>query len=110
MPRKSATSNNIATIAINLPADLVQRAREKLEMEREIELETFIAIYLRMMLRVKNILRLNDTFPFGKYNGEIVEHVVRIDPNYVAWLISQDGRTKFDPEVLTLTNEMLQLS
>lgn len=92
---------------VYLPNDLVLTARQKLS-ERNIELETFLQIYLRMILRAsKGILGLQDEFGFGKYRGEKVEEIVKIDPSYVAWLITQDGRTKFEPEVLVLVNEMI---
>ncbi len=95
-------------IAIYLPASLVAEAREKLETEREIELEIFLAIYLRMICRTKTYLHLEDKLPFGKYVGEVVENICRIDPAYIAWLIGEgNGRTKFDPSVLVLAQEML---
>lgn len=104
-----ARKKNTPFTTIELPQDLVDAARQKLFAERGIELETFVSIYLRMILRAsKGILGLNDEFCFGKYNGEKVEHVVRIDPSYVVWLITQDGRTKFEPEVLVLANDMMK--
>ncbi len=96
--------------AIMIPTTIVKKAREKLTQERGIELETFVAIYLRMIVRAsKGILGLSDLFGFGKYTGEKVEDVIRIDPSYVLWLITQDGRTKFEPEVLILCNEMIKV-
>ena len=42
------------TEAIDLPVKLVRDARAKLENERGLELETYVAMYLRLMLRSKN--------------------------------------------------------
>lgn len=108
MPRNTKLKQVTLTAPIYLPASLIAEATEKLG-EREIELETFVAIYLRMVLRSKTILDLEDIIPFGKYQGEIVEHIVRIDPSYVQWLITQDGRTKFKPDVILLCAEIQQL-
>lgn len=107
MPRKKSKSPE--TVPIYLPQDLVASARLKLEDEREIELETFISIYLRMILRTtKGTLGLDDEIRFGKYYGEKVNDVVRVDPHYIAWIVTQPtGRTKFAPEVLILLDELM---
>lgn len=104
MPRKA---KNIEAIAVMLPEDLVSAARNKLLSERGIELETYLSVYLRTILRAgKSILGLNDAMTFGKYSGEKVENIVRIDPNYMTWIVTQDSRTKFEPEVILLLNEI----
>lgn len=103
--RKPPKNTNL--YPVYLPQELIISAKQKLS-ERNIELETFLQIYLRMILRAsKGILGLQDEFGFGKYRGEKVEEIIKIDPTYVAWLITQDGRTKFEPEVLVLVNEMI---
>lgn len=95
--------------AIYLPINIIQRAREKLETDRGLKLETYISMYLRVMLRNKNILNLQDEMPFGKFSGEIVENVVRAEPDYIAWLIAQGGKTNFSPEVIQLCAEMKEI-
>ena len=103
MAKKSTTE------AIYLPSKVVKAAREKLEDGRGLELETYLSMYLRIMLRSKNNLTLTDVMPFGKFSGEIVEDVVRAEPTYIAWLISQGGKTSFDPSVIALCDDMKKL-
>lgn len=93
------------TRAIHLPKTLVDRAEERLG-EREIELESYIAIHLRIMLKNKNVLNLTDIMPFGKYSGEIVEDVCRVDPDYMSWMIVQNGKTSFAPDVSALVDSL----
>jgi hypothetical protein len=95
--------------AIYLPATLVERASAKLCEERDISIEDYISVFLRSIIRAKLILKLDDDLPFGKYVGEKVETICKIDPSYISWLISQDGKTKFAPEVLSLVNAMLEI-
>lgn len=96
------------TAQIKLPLALVKKVEAKLN-ERGIEIERYIALHLRVMLRNKNTLRLEDVMPFGKFSGELVEDVVRSEPQYISWLIGQNGKTNFDPEVLQLLEQMLEV-
>jgi len=91
---------------VELPTKLVDQAKARLD-TRGLTLSEYLALHLRLMVRVSpSHLTLRDEMPFGKYRGEIVETVCRADPVYMTWLVSQNGKTGFDTDVIELLNEM----
>lgn len=44
---------------------------------------------IEKMLEISGTPSLIKTFKFGKYNGEKVEEVAKIDPGYLSWLLEQ---------------------
>lgn len=93
--------------AIYIPKRLFDQASARLS-ERELDLDDYICLTLRLMLKNKTVLRLADQMPFGKYAGETVETVCRADPAYVIWLINEKGKTRFDPEVHKLVDQFAE--
>jgi uncharacterized protein (DUF3820 family) len=43
---------------------------------------------------------LDDTIPFGKYSGRLVEDVLTEDPQYLLWLLENTDRFQCDKVVL----------
>jgi len=96
------------TAMIWLDADLVEQSSARLN-ERGLDLEEYVALMLRMMLRSKAVINLTDRMPFGKYAGELVDLVARSDPAYLIWLTNNSrGSTTFAPEVHTLVMSMAE--
>lgn len=90
---------------ISLPKDLVDEVNGMLA-PRGTDVQTYLRLQLRAFRRAKNILELADKMPFGKYQGEIIEDVVRADPGYVNWLLVNHDKVQFAPEVTALIEEL----
>lgn len=94
-------------LKINVDKKLAERL-EPLLKERGLTLDQAVGLYLRGMVNTSasaRALRLADTMPFGKYQGELVETILRVQPDYIMFLIGL-GKTRFDAEVLHLLEEI----
>ena len=92
--------NRTTEVVIELDRELCARLHDKLS-ARGLKLEKYIEMTLRAFDRQKNILHLRDKINFGKYYGEVVEDVVRMDPGYISWCL-QEWATRFGPDVFIL--------
>lgn len=96
-------------LKINVDQKLAERL-EPLLKERSLTLDQAIGLYLRGMVNASataRALRLDDTMPFGKYQGETVETIARAQPDYINYIFS-NGKTRFDAEVLRLVETLLE--
>ncbi len=53
---------------------------------------------IEKMIEISAKPSLMRTFPFGKYNGQKVEDVARIDPGYLQWLLAQKKQSESNEE------------
>jgi hypothetical protein len=90
-------------LKVNVDRSLLERLEPVLR-ERGLTLDRAVGLYLRGMINTSGsakALRLKDDMPFGKYQGEKVETILRGQPDYIRFIIDL-GRTRFDPEVFEL--------
>jgi uncharacterized protein (DUF3820 family) len=77
---------------------------------RGTDVETWFRLQLCAFAKSgKAILSLTDKMPFGKYQGALVEDVVRADTKYATWMVAQDYSTKFNSDVLGLIQELIEV-
>lgn len=97
------------TVKMLLPSSLLLKLDPILK-ERKLKLEEVVALYLRSLVNASGkALALDSEMPIGKYRGATVESIIRAEPRYMAWLISQDNTTvKLAPEALALLEEVSQ--
>lgn len=96
-----------ALLKVNVDTKLIEKL-EPLLAERGLTLDQAVGLYLRGMVNTSasaKALRLADSMPFGKYQGETVETILRVQPDYISFIIA-GGRTRFDPEVLQLHEQL----
>lgn len=82
---------------------------EQLLLTKGLSLDDTVRLYLRAMVTSSErnkALGLDSEMPFGKYKGELIEVVLRAEPNYVSSLVSNGKSIKFQPEVLELLKEI----
>lgn len=92
-------------IKLNIDAKLLRDAQNVLE-KRGIKFEMWLQLQLRSAINTQPMcFGLKDRIPFGKYNGELIESIVRADPGYMHWLV-ENTRRQFTDEVKQLLQEL----
>lgn len=92
---------------VSIPAKLVRDIKPVLA-ARGLSLDEVVRLYLRSMVTSvarSKALALTSQFPFGKYQGELVEVVARAEPGYIQWLVANSNSVKFEPEVLLVVEQ-----
>jgi uncharacterized protein (DUF3820 family) len=92
-------------VTIQIRKDLYDQARIKLD-GRGLSVEDFIRIALRGALQRNGFVPLRAEMPFGKYRGETLESIIRADPEYVRWMLSNSTSFSTDEAAIELL-EML---
>jgi hypothetical protein len=92
-------------VRVNIPTD-VYNTIERLMKDRGSTVHKWIELQLIALSRSTGLIRLKDKMPFGKYNGATVEDVVRCDPKYIEWLLTNSTTARFDFEVNELVAEV----
>jgi antitoxin component of RelBE/YafQ-DinJ toxin-antitoxin module len=96
-----------AQLKVNVDTSLIERL-EPILRERGLTLDKAVGLYLRGMVNssaTARALRLKDTMPFGKYEGETVETILRVQPDYIQFIVAL-GKTRFDAEVFNLLEQL----
>lgn len=93
-------------VTLRLDAELYAKASKTLK-ARGTDIDTWIKLQLKAFSGANvGLLKLNDKMPGGKYIGECVEDVIRVDLSYAKWMMKQDWATKYDTDVHELVNEL----
>lgn len=95
-------------VKVRIDPKLASRVEEFL-LARGLTLDQAVGLYLRAMINTSaksRALRLADNMPFGKYQGERVETILRVQPDYIAYLVVNSTNTRWDPEVLRVLEEL----
>jgi len=91
-------------LKINLPVKLVTELEPVLA-TKGLSLDEAVRLYLRSLVTTSargRALELDSVMPFGKYQGEVVEVIVRAEPSYIRFLIANVESCNFTPAVLAL--------
>jgi len=97
-------------LKVNLPKRLVEDL-ETLLMERHLTIDDVCRLYLRSLVTQNKSLRavdLDDEMPYGKYKGEALAVIIKTDPQYISWFLSNGKSFKITPEALALLEEITQ--
>ena len=65
---------------------LLKRANEILA-ERGTTMEQWLKLQLKSLIKHRRVYNIREKLTFGKYEGEIVEDVIRADPSYMSWCL-----------------------
>jgi hypothetical protein len=71
-------------LLVRLPSAVVRSLKKSAE-QRGIEVSDFIRLGLVGLSRKSKYMDIDTIFRFGKYSGETLGIVVKIDPSYVYW-------------------------
>lgn len=82
---------------------------EPLFKERDLTLSEVTRLYLRSLVisTKKNApIGLQDVLTFGKYKDETLELVLKVEPDYITWLLRNKEGFTLQPEALSLHEEL----
>jgi hypothetical protein len=88
-----------------LETPLVERLMT-LSRNRGAKIEDILTIALANIEASVRTLDLSSKLPFGKYAGQVVETVTRVDPGYIDWMVRKVESVTFTPAVINLLKEM----
>ena len=109
--RRAPNTQQVAAgmvVKVRVDPKLAHRVEEFLA-ARGLTLDQAVGLYLRAMINTSasaRALRLSDAMPYGKYRGEIIETIVRVQPDYIAYLVASSTQTRWSPDVLRLLEEV----
>lgn len=98
--------DTMKTYTVVLPRDLAQEV-DAFMLERNVEISTFVRLALRAMKKAPLVHGLHDRINFGKYRGEPIADIIKIDPRYVAWVAGNVDHFKLTDEAMELLQSML---
>lgn len=96
------------SIRIRIPEDVHKRLEVVLH-QRSLTIEEAAVLYLRSMVYSAErgrALMLNDTLPFGKYQGSTVETVIKAQPDYIRWLLVNSKTFSLEVEAMELLRDV----
>lgn len=92
-------------VTVDLPDKLVRDA-ERLLTERGTNIQDFVRLQFKTLVKHNRLYDLNDRYTFGKYEDERISTVIRGDPHYVAWCLRTVAGFALTPPALDLLSEM----
>lgn len=130
MPRKKVDTTTVAPAKVRRPRKLkepkepvletvtitVEVSREVFDFaQRELKItgakvEDYICMKLRALATARDcVFDIHDKMPFGKYRGEIIDTVMRVDPQYLNWLNTVSERFFLKPNAEQLLAVVLAI-
>ncbi len=95
---------------LRIPSEMAAQLEEILA-ERKLTVEDMTLLYLRSFLlnAVKDrCMMLHDKMPFGKYQGSSLELIIKSDPNYIVWLLSNSKSFAIEIEAMELLKDVME--
>jgi hypothetical protein len=93
-------------VTLTLPADLWAKTAPLLS-QRGLELSDFLRASLRTLPERKLVYGLQMALQLGKYKGEVLETIIRLDPTYIQWMIKNVERFAISEQAFDLLDELL---
>lgn len=87
----------------------IYAALQSIGQMREVEADKIIEMQLLSYIRAYErgqVFSPSDPMPYGKYKGYLIEEIVRVDPRYICWMISESPIFKANDEVIELLNSL----
>src|SRR3954466_9033721 len=94
-------SDMMETVSITIPKDLFNQA-EKTLAGRGLSVDAFIRVALRGALQRNGYVPLKAELTFGKYRGETLETIIRADPEYIRWMLTNSNTFSTDDAAIDL--------
>jgi len=110
-PRKSPLLNPKLPKDVDVKVGLSRALYDRLKSfagERGTNIETLIRVATSAMVRANRYYTMNTALTFGKYTGEAMETVIRLDPGYVQWCLEKRNGMAIDDECEELLERMLK--
>jgi len=104
MPRKRSKE-----LLVEIPRNLYEEVN-KLATDRDITVGDIVRLYFRTLVtanKSKAVIDLKDEMPFGKFQGETLEIIIKAEPKYVLWMIKNNERFEIAPDAMKLMEEIL---
>lgn len=109
-PKIALTQDSTLSVPKDYSVVLSESLYEKLTSfaaSRGIDLESLIRVATTNVMRASRYYDLDTILVFGKYSGETLETIVRLDPKYVAWAMENITGLCISENAQTLLDHML---
>lgn len=109
MARKKGEPKTVK-VCVELPRSLWTKLQPVLA-ERGLTLDDMVRVYGRSLVTGRNrarCLELGSTMPFGKYQGEILEVLIRAEPGYIQWLTANMDTFHMSVEAYAMLDSVLE--
>ena len=76
---------------------------------RETSIETIMDLQLLGYIRSAErgrIIELQDLMPYGQYKGALLEDVIKVNPRYIQYLLSNSDTFRISEEAIKLLNKL----
>lgn len=100
-----AREPTIVVLSVQVSRALLTKA-EKILGDRGTTVDTWIRLQLKRFVKNVKFYGLTDKITFGKYRDELMETIIRTDPEYVAWLIREVEGFALEVEAFNLLSIM----
>lgn len=104
--RAKAVKEKHKIYRLKLPEALALVFEGKLE-EIEATAQVFFQVQVRGFLRQGATFDVKDVITFGKYEGEVLEDVIKVNPGYVKWMIRNTTNFKVTMAAAQFLNQIL---
>jgi hypothetical protein len=94
-------------INVTVPIDLYMKACERLESNGS-TIDDLVRLHLRAYTSSRHLYGLRDTMGFGKYRDELIETIIRTDPDYVMWALRTTERFGLKQDAANLLLELTE--
>lgn len=77
---------------------------------RDLELSDVVRLYARQLVlssKKGRPMGLEDKFNFGKFKDETLELALKVEPDYIVWLIQNKDGFNLQPEALQLLEDLI---
>lgn len=93
-------------LTVSIPRSLFDEVSALLE-KRGVAVDVFVRMGLRNVVR-KSMFHFFDTpLAFGKYRGETLGDVIKVDPGYILWALKNMDRFEIDDDSAALLNSIV---
>ena len=108
MPKKKPSVVPIASATVvPIAPELLKRATD-FAAKRGLDMETLVRVAITSVLRTGRFYALDTKLTFGKYIGETMGTVIRLDPGYVRWALDKIEGLCLSADAEQLLDVMLQ--
>ena len=97
----------VGVAAVPVDPDLFKRATD-FAGKRGLDIGTLVRVALSSVLRTGRFYAPDTKLTFGKYVGETMETVIRLDPGYVRWALDKIEGLCLSPDAEQLLDVMLK--
>lgn len=76
---------------------------------RDIHPDTIIEMKLLAYIRAYErgqVFGPTDIMPYGQYKGYVIEEVIKVDPRYVCWLLTESAIFQLNEDAIDLLNSL----